>query len=250
VKTRGQGTEGPRDRGTEGTSHKEKQWTEVESLRGSVRAVFCKRRVSMMADDAAIDEPTRGCESGLQRRFVEIDFDVVEVVLRVFADQGHVLVRDFAAKLGGNAGPEGARRNDGLLGDNGTGSDDAPLADASVVEHASAHADDDVVCDDAAVDGGVVADSDPVTNYDGIEIALAVENSAVLHVGAGADANEVDVAAQDCVHPHRGPLAEDHVAKDLRRWVDVATGGDFGENALIGSDHCGLNQECKAETEG
>ena len=41
---------------------------------------------------------------------------------------------DFAAQLGGNAGPEGAGRNNGVFGNDGTGGDDAALADAAVVQ--------------------------------------------------------------------------------------------------------------------
>ena len=99
------------------------------------------------------------------------------------------------------------------------------------------HADDAHVLDHAAVDGGVVADGDPVAHDDGIEVALAVEHGAVLHVGVGADADGVDVAAQDGVHPDRGVLAEHDVAEDLGGGVDVATGGDLGRMALVAADH-------------
>lgn len=42
---------------------------------------------------------------GLRDGFIEIDIDVVEVVLGVFADELVILVTDFATHLGGNAGP-------------------------------------------------------------------------------------------------------------------------------------------------
>jgi hypothetical protein len=90
------------------------------------------------------------------------------------------------------------------------------------------------------VDGDVVADGHPVADDDGVAVALAVEDAAVLHIGAGADADGIHVAAQDGVHPDRRTLAEDHVAKDLRRDVDVATGSDLGRVPPIGSDHEGL----------
>ena len=75
-------------------------------------------------------------ESEDLRGILQVDFDVVEIVLRVFADEVAILVGDFAAQLGGNAGPEGARRNDGVLGNDGAGGDDAALADAAVVQDA------------------------------------------------------------------------------------------------------------------
>ena len=51
---------------------------------------------------------------------------------------------------------------------------------------------------------------------------------------------QIHVPAQDGVHPDRGTLAQHYVAKDLRRNVDVATGGDLGRVPPIGSDHEGL----------
>ena len=64
-----------------------------------------------------------------------------------------------------------------------------------------------------------------------------MEDAAVLHVGAGTDADGIDVAAQNGIHPDGGALAEDDVAEDLRRDVDIATQGDLRRMALVGSDH-------------
>jgi hypothetical protein len=82
-----------------------------------------------------------------------------------------------------------------------------------------------------------VADGDPVTHDDGIEIALAVEDGAILDVGVGADADGVDVTPQNGVHPNRGALAEYDVAEDLRGGVDVATAWNPGRVALVASEH-------------
>jgi len=81
------------------------------------------------------------------------------------------------------------------------------------------------------VDGGVVADGDPVAHDYRIEVALAVEDGAVLDVGVGADTDGVHVATQDGVHPHGGALTEGDVANELGGAVDVATGGDQGQAA-------------------
>ena len=62
-----------------------------------------------------------------------------------------------------------------------------------------------------------------------------MEHGAVLHVGVGADADGVDVAADDSVHPDAGVLAEDDIADDLRGEVDVASRGDGRRMALVGS---------------
>src|SRR5664280_376502 len=102
---------------------------------------------------------------------IEVDLDVVEVVLGVFEDEGAVLVVEVAAEFGGDAGPEGFGRNDGVLGNDGACGDEGAGADAGVVEDGGAHADDHLVFNNAAVDGGIVADGDPVADVDGVEIA-------------------------------------------------------------------------------
>ena len=169
--------------------------------------------------------------------FLEINLRVIKIILRVFKDQLAVGVGEFAALFGGDAGPEGAGRNDGVLGDDRSGGDDGTLADAGVVEDGDAHADEHCVFDDAAVDGGVVADGDPVADFDAVEVALAVEDGAILHVGVCADADGVDVAAQDGVHPDRGALAENNIAEDLGGEIDIATGGDVGQPPLVTANH-------------
>ena len=170
-------------------------------------------------------------------RLVEVDLDVVEEVLRVLKVEGAVGVDEFAAEFGGDAGPEGARRDNGVFGDDGASGDDGAGADAGVVEDGGADADEDLVLDDAAVDSGVVADGDPVADDDRVKVALAVENGAVLDVGVGADADGVDVAAEDGIHPDGGSLAEDDVADELGGEIDVATGGNLGQTALVAADH-------------
>jgi len=67
-----------------------------------------------------------------------------------------------------------------------------------------------------------------------------VEDGAVLDIGVGANADGVDVTAQNGVHPHRRALAEHHVAEDLGGGVDVATRWDCWRMALIASEHGNL----------
>jgi small subunit ribosomal protein S21 len=64
-----------------------------------------------------------------------------------------------------------------------------------------------------------------------------VEDSAVLDVGVGADADGVDVAAQNGVHPDGGVFAQGDVADQLGGEIDVAGGVDLGRAALVGADH-------------
>jgi hypothetical protein len=51
------------------------------------------------------------------------------------------------------------------------------------------------------------------------------------------DANLVDIAPKDGVHPDTGVLAEDDVADELRGIVDVRGVGELGSDAFVGADH-------------
>jgi len=64
-----------------------------------------------------------------------------------------------------------------------------------------------------------------------------VEDGVVLNVGVVADADLVDVAAEDGVHPDAGMLADDDVANELRGIVDVAGFGELRGDAFVGADH-------------
>jgi len=169
--------------------------------------------------------------------FSEIGLGVAEVVAGVHADGFQSSVVERAGDFAGDADYERAWWDDGALGDDGSGGDDGASADAGSVEDDGADADEDVVFHDAAVDGGVVADGDSVADEDGVAIFHAVEHGAVLDVGAGADADLVDVAAEDGVHPDGGVLAEDDVADDLGGDVDVGGGRDGWKQAAERTDH-------------
>lgn len=145
----------------------------------------------------------------------EVDFRVVDVVAGIHHDEFAVFLVEMAAHFGWNTGPESSRRNGDLLGNQGAGGDDTAFADARTVENARADADQDGVFNDASVDGGIMADGDPVAHMDRKEVALAVEDGAILHVGVGANADGVDITAQHGVHPDRGVCAEFYIADDL-----------------------------------
>ena len=82
-----------------------------------------------------------------------------------------------------------------------------------------------------------MADGDHLTDDDRVEVTHAVEDSAVLHVGASTDADGVDVASDDGVHPDAGVFAQDDIADDLGGGVDVAAGGNDWGNSLVRPDH-------------
>ena len=166
-----------------------------------------------------------------------VDLGVVEIVPGVFEDEGAVLFGEFAAKLGGYAGPQGAGRNDGVFWDDGAGGDDGAGTDAAIVQHTGADADEAFVFNHAAMNRGVVADGDPVADNDPVEIALAMEDGAVLDVGVGAYVNRIDVAAKHGIHPDRGVLPEGDVADKLGGEIDITAGMDLGDAALVTADH-------------
>jgi isopentenyl phosphate kinase len=89
----------------------------------------------------------------------------------------------------------------------------------------------------AAMHGGVMSDGDPIAHDDRIDVALAVENGAILDVGLGTDADGIHIAAEHGIHPNRRVLAKRHVADQLGRKVDVTTGGHLGKPPLVTPDH-------------
>jgi hypothetical protein len=60
-----------------------------------------------------------------------------------------------------------------------------------------------------------------------------VEDAVVLNVGIVADADLVNVAAEDGVHPDAGVFAEDDVADELGGFVDIAGVGELWGDALV-----------------
>jgi hypothetical protein len=70
-----------------------------------------------------------------------------------------------------------------------------------------------------------------------------VEDAVVLNVGIVADADLVNVAAEDGVHPDAGVFAEDDVADELGGFVDIAGVGELWGDALVRADH-GFIRRC------
>jgi hypothetical protein len=169
--------------------------------------------------------------------FFQVDGGVVEVVFCVFQDELAVFGAEGAADFAGHSGDQRVGRDLGVFGQDGSGGDDGAFADAAVVEDGGAHADEAGVLDGAAVNGSVVADGDPFADVDGVDVAHAVEDGAVLDIGVGADADGVDVAADYGVHPDAGVFREDDVADNLCGLVDIAGGGDGGQDSLVRPDH-------------
>ena len=80
-------------------------------------------------------------------------------------------------------------------------------------------------------DGHVLADKDAVL------LLHTVQHAAILHVGMRAQADGMDVAAKDGVHPDAGIFAEHDVADQLRRLIDKTRLRHRRRNALVGANH-------------
>ena len=95
------------------------------------------------------------------------------------------------------------------------------------VEEARAHADEAVVADgaggdDAAVAGGhAFADEGRVAGLGVRAVVADVDDGAVLHVGAGADADVIDVAADDRARPDGDIVAQFDVTDEGAGRIDV-----------------------------
>src|SRR5580658_9451141 len=104
------------------------------------------------------------------------------------------------------------------------------------VEDDCAHADQAARLDGASVERDGVADGDVVAEDERVLVAHHVQNAAVLNVGASADADVVDVAANHGAGPDAGVFANDDVADDDRGGVNIGGGGDLGVLAAVGAN--------------
>src|SRR5512146_2974032 len=176
--------------------------------------------------------------------FRKINLNIIKIILCVLSDQIHVFVGDLAAHLGRHSSPQRPRRNHSLFRHHRTCGNDAAVAYPCVVQHPRTHANYHHIAHRAAMHCGIVANGDPVAHDYWIEVPLPVQHGAVLHVGVGPHANRVHVAPDYRVHPYRRSLAEDNIAEDLCRGVNVTTGGNNGRTALVTSDHRRLTLQC------
>ena len=87
----------------------------------------------------------------------------------------------------------------------------------------------------ALADGHVAADAGGEAAQFRVRAVVAdVDDAAVLQVGAIADADEVDVAADHGERPDRHVVAEHHVADDAGRRIDVGARAKGGQAVAEG----------------
>jgi hypothetical protein len=162
---------------------------------------------------------------------------VTQIVVDVAKDCFLVFLVEAATECSWGTHPQGIRLDNRFLGEQGTRGDDGAGSDDGAVENDRAHADEAAGFDGAAVEYSVVADGDVVANVNAVLFLHAVQDAVVLNVGVVADADLVDVAAEDGVHPDAGVFAKNDVADELGGVVDVAGVGELGSDAFVGADH-------------
>src|SRR5437867_3751203 len=135
---------------------------------------------------------------------------------------------EWPAHLRGRAQRQRAVGNLGLGRHQGTRGHHRPDADARAVEHRRAVADQALFAQRRGVDRGVVADRRAGADL-GPAARRDVHDRAVLHVGAAADHDRIEVSAEHGVVPDGGALLDRHVAddhgggRDERGRVDLRT---------------------------
>src|SRR5690242_6360093 len=92
----------------------------------------------------------------------------------------------------------------------------------------------------AAVENRRVADRHLVTDAGRVRPAHHVNHGAVLDIRAIADANRVDVAADDDVHPDAALLADLDIPDYLGALVDIGGWMDLREDRLERAKHEGI----------
>src|SRR5690242_17101020 len=170
------------------------------------------------------------------RHFLAINIFVLDVAGGVGVDGGLVDAGELAFDFAGVANHEAAGRNFCAFEKERAGGDDAASADVHAVQNDRAHADEAARLDDAAVQRAAVADGDVIAKDEGVLVAHDVEHAAVLNVGARADADVVDVAANHGTGPNAGVVADDDVTDDDGGGVNVGGGGDLRAFAAIGAN--------------
>src|SRR5262249_48272 len=135
--------------------------------------------------------------------------------------------------LAGGTHYKAAWGDGGALCKEGAGGYDAAFAYDHTVEQGRPHADEAAGLDGAAVERDGVAYGDVGAEDEGVFVLHDVEDRAVLDVCACADADVVDIAADNAERPDAGVFADDDVTDDDRSAVNVSGGSDLRVLAFV-----------------
>src|SRR6267142_2207268 len=152
--------------------------------------------------------------AGLDRGFVALGQRLIAFRVRAHPALGR-RARERSADLGRRAEGEHAFGNLRLGRHQGTGGHHGAGADPRAVEHGRAVSNQTFLAERRRVDRAVVADRRAGADL-GAPARRHVDDGAILHVGAAADHDRIEVAPEDGVVPDGRALLDRHVADDDR----------------------------------
>lgn len=134
------------------------------------------------------------------------------------------------AAIDGTALDPGAFEYDSACGDDGI------AADLCIVHDDGAHADEHFIAQRAAMYDGVMADGDVVADDGPGFLVGGMDDDAVLDIDFVADADAVDVTADDGIEPDAAFIAYLYVADDGGIGSDETILAEFGEFTFDGEN--------------
>src|ERR1051326_6419087 len=108
------------------------------------------------------------------------------------------------------------------------------IASSAYIDPASVLIGDVVIGEDSSVWPLCVIRGD--VNYIRIGARTNIQDASILNIGAGADADVVDVTADNAERPNAGVFPNDHVADEDRCGINVSGGGDLRALVAVGAD--------------
>src|SRR5690606_8667277 len=155
--------------------------------------------------------------SALHVAVLVLDLDVVVGRITQAFD---VFLAELAHQPSRVAGPQLATAHHLAGADHGTGGDGGIGFDHRAIEDAGAHADEAVITNRAGVDDAAVANRDAFADQGWVAalvvgaVVADVNDRAVLHIGACADADVIHVATDHRARPDRSVIrSEEHTSE-------------------------------------
>jgi hypothetical protein len=107
-----------------------------------------------------------------------------------------------------------------------------------MIHYNSAHADENMIVQPAAMNDCIVPDAAPVADHRFCLLVSAVNDGAVLYVHRIADPYAVDVSADHGIEPHAAVVAQHYISDDRRIGSKKTAGTGFGMNSVDGQKKC------------
>jgi len=155
--------------------------------------------------------------------FGEIDLSVIEVVTGIAPDQFKARITQNPPNLTRNTCHKRTRRNNSPLRNDRSSRNNRPRPNPRPIQNNRPNSNEHIVLQNAPMNSGIMTNRDPIANENGIHIALAMNNSAILHIRAHANANVMHIPPNNSVHPDAGTLTENNIPKHLGRGIDIGS---------------------------